>query len=220
MPSLNQLAEQVAIKYNKQFDTPFNDFIKDLIKQARATLLRQSANKYGVDRGWTNRYVIELEAVDVADNCNVTVGCTTLRSINKIPTPVRFTTDIPFIYVGSVDGNIVFGHMPFYAVKNKKDRKYGSDKITYDWVNNYLYVYVVGIPKLKWVAIEALHESPDLVPYCDDGGGICYTDDMEFPCPLDIVQTIKLSLMQGELSKLLSPDSEVKQNEEPTDIRR
>lgn len=215
MASLNQIAEQVAIPIGKQYDQPILTLIKDLIKQERATRLRQSIGKYGLDVGWSNRYTVELELADIADTCEVTVGCNILRTVNKIPRPVRYTTDVPFIYVGFVDGSQSFSYVPFYQRRHKGSKRYTKKSITYDYRNGYVYVYDAYLNKLGYLAIDAIHENPDLVPYCNDGDGICYSDDMEFPCPADMIQSIKLSLLTGELRKRIIEDSEVKQENEP-----
>jgi hypothetical protein len=209
MASLNQIADGLTLELKRPEDTILRDLIKDLIKQQRALYLRQSIDKYGVDLQYIQRYRAELIKVDKADTCLVTVGCAIHRTENKVPTPVRYNCDVPFQFVGSVDEGITFVYTPMSGWKHTSYNKYTANIVRYDYIDNYIYLF--NTRRLKYISIRAIYENPSLIIPCmnDDIVGICYTDDMEFPIPEDLLTIIRQNILK-EFGVIKPEDTEVK----------
>jgi len=186
MASLRQLVTRSINNINEQYNIALYRLVKDMLFTARAEMLQQSIDKRGTtDDQYRQRYVVKLEKVDSADTCVANANCTVLKTINPIATPLRYTTDVPFSFVGSIDGKLTFTKTSRSEMQYVSSLKYTANAIRYDYINNYIYVY--GNTKLKYISIDAVYENPTIVSdECIDGA-ICYTDDMEFPCPLDII---------------------------------
>lgn len=197
MPSLRQLATELVDSYGISPDNPgyhaTYERAKDVIKEARALRIKQDITKNGISEHYQQSYFTELVKVDVADNCEWIVGCSIRRSENKIPRPIAYKSDVPFLSVGNfVDPKskgieMTFCHrdqLRFYVVRF-------PGNIYYSWINDYIYVYD---PKFKYAIIRGIYEDPTLVPAGCDETGICYDDNMEFPLPLDMVGDVKTIL--------------------------
>lgn len=186
MASLRQLATRVINNIGEEFNIPLYERVKDMLITARAEMLQQSIDKRGaITDHYRQRYTVRLQKTDAADTCVINANCTILRTVNKIATPLRYTTDTPFLFVGSIDGKLTFTYAKRSEIQYVTSMKYISKAIRYVYLNNYIYVYLNT--KLKYISVEAVYENPTIVSDECTGGAICYTDDMEFPAPLDII---------------------------------
>lgn len=187
MATLRQLAEQVIEAYGKPYDSVLYERAKDLILNTRATLIRQSFERTGIDDIFIIPFVFELIEVDIIDNCQVQLDCIILRSKNKIPEPVRFKNDIPFTFLGTADGTRTFSYIKSFQVPLIKHLKFGYKKISAFYINQY--IYIINTKILQWARADAPYSFPNqLIPGC--GSDDCFNDDMEFACPADIINTI------------------------------
>jgi len=187
MASLNQYGEEIIESVGLPFDIPLFTRAKDLFKQARAERIRQSIERNGVDEIFVQKYIAKLIKVDNIDDCQVQSGCLIMRTENKIPKPIRYKSDSPFIFVGSPTANKEYLHVKGFTSKFVQHTRFVYKKITYEYIDEYLYLR--GNKLIKRVRIDSPYESPELVmPDCN--GGICYTDDMEFPISADMANSI------------------------------
>ena len=198
MASLNQLSSQVATNIGRPFDVPLKKRIADLFKNVRAKYLRQSIQKYGVDEVYIQKYVVPTTTVDIADSCAVSIGCDVRRTTNKIANPIRYTNDAPFLLVASPSGKLIITFSQLFEVQLGEDDPYFGVIPRYSYVNNYIYLYNTNISN---ILVQAAYESPELIIPSATGDtctltatGICYTDDMEFPIPMDLIHDIKLEV--------------------------
>jgi len=186
MASLNKYAEQVLLAINRPYDFATHKRIKDLIKQARAERIRQSIERNGIDIHFRQVYHPKLIKVDIADSCVIDIGCIILRTENRIANPIRYKSDVPFLFVGSADENISFTYAGnARELTSATQSKFMSKSPRYMYVNGYLYLY--NVTRVKQLAVEALYENPELGT---DACNICYFDDMEFPISLDMINSI------------------------------
>ena len=209
MASLNELAAEITHLLKQPTNYELAVRVKLAYKHWRATLLRQSIERYGVDIMYMQRYVAELIEVDSAATCLVDAGCTILRTKNRIPKPLRYPSDVPFSFVGTLDGE------PF-TLRDRtenlyaKHLKWSNKVITYDYENDY--VYVRGNTRFGYVALKYVAESPeDLINVCDNED--CWDDDMEFPIPEDLIAPIKQILFKE--FGVVAPIKEEVVNESP-----
>jgi len=185
MASLNQLADGLALRLNKPHDAVLKELIKDEYKSLRALYLKRTISNHGINSILSQSYDIELIPIDFTDSCFISGDCTIMRTKNKVAQPLRYETDIPFMYVGTLDG-ISFLYSTFATAKNYKYLPYIGKTMTYFYENNY--IYIMNNNKIKYIRVQAVFSNPDqVISLCNSD---CYSDDMEFPLPLDIISSI------------------------------
>ncbi len=203
MPTLKQIATEVAFDLNRPFDNNLINRVGAIIMQEAAKFLRQSIEKNGTDVALIQTYIENLIPVDISvDTSIVDVGINLLRTENKIHIPLRTKSDSPFQYVGSVDYKVPIPYSPGYSSRFDSHLPLVGARITYDVQNGYLYLY--RVKKMKYLAIRSVFENPmSVLQELESGNtgntdGFC-VDDHAFPVPMDIISDIKKSLLSGEL---------------------
>ena len=190
MASLNQLASNVAHILGSPTNTSLKSRVKDEYKYLRAKYIRQSIERYGVDSVMKISYVVSLVPVDIADNCIIDIGCDISRTENPIGRPVRYKTDVPFIFVGTPDGYTFTYIKSISESRYRRFMKHVNNAILWTYLNDYIYVFN---NKIKQVRVDGVPENPEeWISICDD----CYNDDMEFPLPFDMTNAITLEIVK------------------------
>ena len=200
MATLRALAEQVIESFGLPYNGVLYERAKDLILQETATFIRQSSERNGIDDYFLSSYLAELAPVDVIDNCQVALGCTVLRTINKIPEAVRIKNDTPFTFVGTADGARVFRYTRPFEKNLLKHLRFTSKGLAYMYINRYIYILNSNI--IKWVRIDA----PYVVPFSQSCNNNCYNDDMEFPCSADMTNAILKSVIGSGILMKVTPE--------------
>lgn len=186
MATLKQLAYQVAGIFERNDDFIFIERVKQLIKDERSMLIHREIDKYGVNELYIQPYDADLVLVNASETVGFTSSRQFLRTVNKIPTPIRFQSDVPFYYVGSLDGLVPFRYTKGHSVGFTKFLKYIGLNIEYYWENNY--IYISNNIKLEKIRVKAPYNSLDVSATA--GQGICYEEDMEFPLSGDQINTV------------------------------
>lgn len=209
MATLNQIAERVAY----QLGDPTNIMLRENVKFSfltwRSTLIRRDIAANGMSDGFLQRFTIPLIKVDKADNCNFNLDCVQiLRSATTIPKPVRLKTDSIFKFVGTVDGKPM-SQVEYEEVPYTCYNQYTSKALRFCYINDYLYIF--NNTKLKFLMLQYIVEDPRQINNsCTTDS--CYSDDKEFPAPLDLVNQAILAMLAGDLKILTNnapADSEV-----------
>lgn len=199
--SLEQIASEIADSIGKPFDRITIERLKSIILEERATRIRQSTEKYRLDEEFIQRYTIPLTVVDIGDTGLVTVGVNVLRTTNKIAKPIRTKSEVPFVFVGSPDGEVTFTYTTLSELKHTKNLKYSGTSIRYNYRNGYVYVYSNTL--LQWVTIEAPYTNPELIIPTETAqnytAGIVYDDTMEFPISFDMLNSIKEYIIKTQI---------------------
>jgi len=209
MATLRTYATQIIDSLSRPFDEMLLRRVMDLIINERAVLIRQEMGKGDSHHYYTFPYEVELEVIEGVDD-NIIYGERILRSINKIPTPIRLSGPEPFIHVSGVGGPTLTWISSATEYKFRKYMDKIADAIVYLWKNNRL--YILNNIKLEKVIALAPYENPYI--YLEgydpqtilDGTAIVCDLDMEFPIPIDMIQNIKSRLLSGELSILDDKD--------------
>jgi hypothetical protein len=63
-------------------------------------------------------------------------------------------------------------------------------------------MYIYNADGLGYINVRGIFEDPEDVALFDCDGSDCYDDDMDFPIPMDMLQTITQGIMSGELMLL------------------
>lgn len=203
MPTLRQVATQVAYDLNRPYDNILIKRLSDLILQEAAKFLRQSIERNGADKSLVLTYIETLTVKDISVNTSIIdANQNLLRTTNKIYNPIRTKGDSPFLYVGSIDFSKPIKYSPSNARLFDKYLPNVGCTPSYDYINQYLYFY--NLQKMKYIAIRALFENPldvfDSLLSGDtsDTTNFC-VEDHALPIPMDILNDIKKSLLAGEL---------------------
>lgn len=186
MATLKQLAVQVAHTFERGTDTIFIERIKFLIINERSMLIHREIDKYGVNEIYIQPYDADLMLVNASELVGYTSTKQLLRSVNKIPTPIRYQGDVPFVFVGSLDRRVSFRYTKGFMMDFTRYLRYIGANIEYFYTNNYL--YIPNNIKLEKVRIEAPYNSLDIT--VTDPTGICVFEDMEFPLAGDLLNTV------------------------------
>lgn len=196
--TLNEIAYFVAGRFNREEDLKFINEIKFAVKYYRALLVRRDAERNSTSRQYMQSFIQPLIEVDEADTCVTQIGCTILRTRDKVPEPVRLKDTTPFNFVGTIAYKKVFTYSDPAGISFINDSKYSAKMIYYTYVNGYIYIY--NVDKLKRILVDAAFIDPiSAVDICTNSVN-CISDDEPFPCPADMVQNIIQSLLAGELS--------------------
>ena len=183
MSSLNQLISEIAHSVQQADSVPVRRAIREGIIHARNELIRHSYSNHNyTDKVLKQKYNVTL----VAGN-----GEGVKQSQNKIPRPVRFTNNLPFHSVRTLDP---VKPIVLCAISEGVRAYYGSlpgmkCSPSYDYYNDKLYVY--GLTEdVNSVCIESVFEYPNVV-------ATDYTDDNnEFFLPEDLVNAVKKLVLE------------------------
>ena len=213
MASLKLIADEISDALARPFDDMFKERIKSIFRHELATVIRQQINKYGLSNQFKSNFqvtciesshiVTSLYSIDTTDNW--------YRSENKIPTPIRYESDDPFTFVGNILDNIPFIYTNLtenlyvsYLPMNQKEYQMAVDQTEvkkpsrYFYRDGYIYAYSEEVDTSEpfILNIEGVFlGDPNSI---NDKSSI--TDDMDFPMPEDLIQTVKERLLKGELS--------------------
>lgn len=200
MATLNTVADEIIGALERPFDVQFRERVKSALRNVFAELTRQQLMKYGNDDQFSTIFQTDFIPYE-GNDCGASERDDCWISENEIPTPVRTGSDVPFKFVGSPDYKVSYIYTkPFEMRYADMTEVYQDEPIRYYFLNN-KHLVICGID----------HESiPDSklctgisgnfpVGTIGDGDNEFY-DDMALPFPLDLIQTAKERLLQGELT--------------------
>ena len=181
------------------------DQIKFNNKYYRAMFIRRDYAK----NGFISRHIeqdlgcIKLIKVDASKCCNLPINCAVYRTEETIPKTIRRNFEESITHVGDVTG---LGTIPF--VESSTIQWLPYDKYTKDKMKAYIlqdYLYIYNADGLEVVNVRGVFEDPKNVEKfsdCKTEGGGCYSDDYEYPIPLDMINLINQGIINGELTLL------------------
>lgn len=209
MPSLNQLSEHICGLLDQPNNIPLREQVKFSVKHYRASLIRRDVERNGLSHHYIQAFNVKLIAFDKADTCVASLDCQVLRTENKLPRSIRMKRGgIPFKYFGAIGGIESYTFTELSELTFTFHNKYTANIKRYDIINDYGYIFNTN--KVGVVRIEDIFSNPEeAIDFCDDTA--CYTDDMEFPLPEDMIQTIVEGIIKGEF-RLIPTDQQVKIN--------
>lgn len=183
MSSLNQLISEIAHSVQQADSVPVRRAIREGIIHARNELIRHSYSNHNyTDKVLKQKYNVTLTK---GNDDGILV------STNDIPKPVRFTNNLPFHSVRTLDST---KPIVLCAISEGVRAYYGSlpgmkCAPSYDYYNNKLYVYGLD-DTIDKVCIESVFEYPSQVVE----GGI--NDNDEFFLPEDLVNSVKKLVLE------------------------
>jgi len=178
--------------------------IKFNVKYYRAMLIRRDFARNGIITRHLEQDLgcLELIKVDASKCCDLPVDCAVYRTVKKVPRTVRFNFSDAITHVGDVSGTGTIPIVDSNAVQWLPYDKYTKNKMKAYMIEDYIYIY--NADGLKFINVRGIFEDPEDVAMFDCDGSDCYSDDSEFPIPMDMLQTITQGIMSGELMMLSS----------------
>lgn len=189
MSTLNEISQGLADNVRQSNNHNLKQRIKGMFKNYIAERIRQDVEKNGGQQEYTIAYEVSLELVDISESCSLTTTCYKLRSTVKIVMPVPLKGRPSWSFVGSVDRKVPFTYCSIEDVDDLKELKYMKSVIFYDVTGGYL--HILNNTKLTKCLMEAYYTSPELL-VCTTG--TCYTDDMEYPAPTHMIESVKTQI--------------------------
>lgn len=171
----------------------------------RAKLLQQKSNKKQVISQWDYQTLqcVELVVAPVYEcPCLPSLGCETLKTKYKIPTPLFNYNGSLIQSVTSLEGSVVFSYIGWVEKKHKSSNKYTSNKPDYYIRGSHL--YITHKSGLKSISITGLFEDPldayNFTNQCVDLNPCTSLFDLEFPLNDGLVDTL-VEMTTNELIK-------------------
>lgn len=210
MITRNQIAYSIAMDLGKDTDLDFMEQLKFDIDVTRALLVRRDLEANAHSREYNVLISLQVEDVDATDACYIEIGCTILRTVAKVPLPLRNKSSAPFRYVGvpRIPSKGQLKAIPFSYIEPEAltflpyDRRINKNYPLYTYVNGYLYFYHIDF--LTVVQVEDPFANPldaYLADLCGDTT-TCYSDDDPYPVPADMVPLIKRMIFEEKLNVL------------------
>lgn len=219
MSSINQLVSEVAHSLGQPNNHTLRNNIKAIIVHTRNELIRHSYEQHNyIDKVLNYRYRVSLTTVNDGD-IQLPDGVDidkVKRTTQKVPRPVRLTNNLPFMRVSTVGykSSITIPFVKETSAQFAASLPGMSGLPTYDYINDYIYVFNTGIRfnNLGYIVIEAPFENPtqvqelagDTVEY-----NALFGDDDEWFLPEDMVGQIKDIIYKRELLNQMRETNEI-----------
>lgn len=208
MGTLNQYAARIASLVNQPDNHELKERIKDMIKTGFANRIRQSVEKHGIDDILKLTYTVQVQPV--------TGSLREFVTKNKVATPIRITSDAPFMFVGTKEGITYRYENSRVAAKCRKSGRTthlptGSN-ISYFVENGYIYIHNPSNVPIFNIQITSIFENPDevLATTCDG-------QDVELPLPNDMLESIIYEILKTEFN-MYPRDIDIKVNSDTQTI--
>lgn len=200
MATLNQIGSRIAGILGRQADHALIERAKDAFKAVFATRVRQSIATHGIDELLNITCRIPL----VIDKSLSIHGFKTFITSSRVPVPVRFQNDSPFISVSLTEGEPISNR----TILEVKMSNYGDVKgfnKYYNYENGYIRVFVrtkydnleLTVNGTGGLIVKSIFENPEeaIAFYSKED-----TQDMILPIPTDMVESIILEVLKIEFN--------------------
>lgn len=209
MATLNEVSEIIAHALGKQFDYTLRESIKYSILWYREKIIRDDLDRNGLSPfDFLQTYCFTLEEVDSGE-CNIKSGNTILRSVNKIPRPVRFKSNgrSNFMFVGTGDRSASFTFANMQELPYLSSLAFNSNTIYYTY--NKERIYILNNTRLCEGLVEGVFGDPR--GYENDCSKT-FTDDSEIPISGDLLMSIRNGIINGDFPILSLNNNEININ--------
>lgn len=220
MSSLNQLVSEIAHSLRQQDSVPVRRAIKLSIIHARNELIRKSYESHKItDKVLQQRFRLSLIDVpdgDLAGTKDV-VNTVIKRTTNKVPRPVRLTNNLPFhsVRTAGVENPIEIAFVKEASSKFYKHLPGMCPMITYDYINEYIYINALEHPDLNTlgnIIVESVFEYPHIIETETFEGKLdidSIDDNDEFLLPEDMIGNIKKLVLETFNPQVIRDTNEI-----------
>lgn len=200
MATLNEIVYNIAEQMNRSDDAVLRERIKFMVGYYRAQFIRQDQQrKHSLPSHFVQTLdCLEMEASNAMECCEVEdIGCEVWRTKLKVPRTVRVYDGSEFAYVGSVDAKQPYQRTTAVQAEFSRYNKFTSRLPQYMYTKDRIYVLNA---RPKKILVKGIFEKPEELEAfkCCDGSTV-FTEDMEYPISLDMVQRITQSMLATEM---------------------
>ena len=191
---LTEIVDSIAGRFGRELDFVFKRQIETSVIHSRSEIIRRDIEKKSkISPNYIQQInCIQTIEVDIAECCNVTIGCNVLRSCDPIPLPIRnCITDAPYMYVGTIDNSRGFVYRNpedvQFLIEDRFIRQSGT--VFYAYINQYIYIFN-NKSQIKNIRVRGVFSdlrSIAVLNDCDGFNGACV--DLEIST--DLVNLIK-----------------------------
>jgi len=151
--------------------------------------------------------VVEMEEVDSAENCNISVGCKIMRSKLPLPRPIEIDTKPLITWIGGLKkrGNLYektahqYQLVPWARLSWVTEQKWTSH-LPYAAIKGG-YLYVINKTALSAINVQGIFEEPiDAARFTTCEGTPCYTNNSRYPIDSSMIPLITELLFTKELA--------------------
>lgn len=221
MASISMLVSEFAHSLGQPNNKALRENIKLLIIHTRNEIVRRSFENHNyVDKGLVQRFRVQL--TDVNDG-NIVIpeeyGEVEIdkvkRTLNKVPTPVRLTNNLPFDRVSSV-GYKTSREFPFIKETSARFRSSVPGLCgmpCYDYINGYIYIFPSGNNSfdLSQIVIESAFEHPTEIQINNGevDGMNAMMEENEFLMSEDMIGQLKEIIYKRDLLNTVRQTNEI-----------
>lgn len=185
------------------------------INNTRATLIRQDLNK---KRSISDNIIQDLGCVpviyvDAAQCCNLAIGCSVLRTVDKIPRPVEIDHKDLITRVGPNNvTSIEWLFVPYNRAQVARHGRYSKNMPKAFYHNGY--IFVINPPDgIEFINIQGVFEDPAAVKsFSTCSGTPCYSDDDEYPISAWMIEIMKTAIKNNNLSLFMIAPTDITGN--------
>lgn len=213
--TLEKIAYSIAHTMGNPYERFFVEKIKFLVSNYRATLLRQDLAKNSISKSiLLSLTCLPVQCVDVAECCGGNKSFTNaLRTVDKIPKPLRTKDNDSYYYVGGIDKMSPYNETTFIDYLNTKYLRFTSTITRYALLDDYIYILNPPSDLLKKITIiDPFEDITQVLSIKNCDGVNCYTDDDIFPIPADMVGTLEDMVLNHLRNQPINDDKEIKVN--------
>lgn len=204
MATINTIADEISGALDRPFDEMFKARVKSVFRHTAALVIRQEINKSKIHSSFKTRFNTDIE--ELPDKITINGNqINVFKTINKVLTPIRYTTDEPFTFVGTITGDTVYIYTNInelyytgvFDINIPCEDSSDHNPIRYVYQNGYIYIYnlpiIEGDPtqnQLK-VSIEGVYPTNYIITPEDTLNKLEITDDTTLILSDDLIQIIK-----------------------------
>ncbi len=211
--SLNKIAFDIADQLGNVEDFGLRERIKFKALQYRATILRRDLERNFLSKQFLQWLCLPLKCVPLSDCCDIQSEENVLRTVDKLPIPLR-TKDIQsFYFVGEINKLTAFPETDFSTINLLKYRRFTASKPVFVYDGEYIYLFNPPTDEFSNIAIGSVFEYPEQAALLGCDGNKCYTDDDPFPIGADQYVVIEAMLLESFRNQRPTESEEVNINE-------
>lgn len=203
MPTLNQITYNIK-NLMRGGNTSDDERISDRQLEFIVNYYRNILVKRDLDKGKSinpdivqDLGCLELIEVDKAECCDTEIGCTVLRTKNKLPKTIELNQDNSLVFIGAIDKYTTFDIIPVYRVPFLNS-KYGKKGTRCYYLNQYVYVLTDDL--IEKINVRGIFEDPREAAnftHCD--GTSCFTIDSTYPIAGWMLQPLVDMVLKNEM---------------------
>jgi len=179
---------------NSQLEFIFNNWRARLITQ-NYRKARHSDVNLTQDLG-----CVPMIAVDKAEDCEVTLGCTILRTVDRLPISIEIDEKPLITFIGSIDKTgPQYQLIPWARFSWVKHQKWAG-AFPYAALKDG-YLYIINKKILDKINVQGIFQDPrEAARFKHCSGEPCYTEDSNYPVDAGMIPLITEMMFTKELA--------------------